>query len=136
MKFNEMYPSRFFKAEDLAQPLLVKIKEVKMEVVGGENDEKTEKPILYFVNQDKAVILNKTNATIIINITGSDDSDEWTGAHIELYKDTVMFHGTPTPCVRCREPKQQKKSKAAVTSAQPAGAPWEHEIPDFDEPRS
>jgi hypothetical protein len=34
LKFNDMFPSRFFKADDLAQPLTVKIKEVKIEPLG------------------------------------------------------------------------------------------------------
>jgi hypothetical protein len=133
LRYNQMFPSRFWKAEDLVQPLTVKIKEVKIESLGGENGE--EKPVVYFANEEKALALNKTNCVAIINAVGSDDTDDWRGQLIQLYKDTVMFHGQHTPCVRIRKP-QQQKPKAPVVEPEPATESWEEEeIPDFDEPR-
>jgi hypothetical protein len=127
LKFNDLYPSRFFKAEDVEAPLVVKIKELVIEKLDGESDE--QKPVLYFVNQAKSIVLNKTNATTIINLTGSDDVDDWIGVRIELYKDTVLFHGQRTPCVRIRAPRE-KKSGAQISDTS------EDDIPDSkdDEP--
>jgi hypothetical protein len=132
LKFNDMFPSRFFKADDLAQPLMVKIKEVKIERLGGDNGD--EKPVLYFINQEKGLALNKTNAVSIINATGSDDVDDWVGARIELYRDTVLFHGQRTPCVRVRKP-SEKKAKAPVAPPEAIADSWEEEIPDPGDPQ-
>src|SRR5438093_8585771 len=112
MKFNDMFPSRFFKAEDLDEPLVVKIKQVQIERLGGENGD--EKPVMSFVGQTKGLALNKTNAATIINIVGSDDVDDWIGAKVELYKDSVLFHGVPTSCVRVRNPSGKKLPPVTV----------------------
>jgi hypothetical protein len=130
LSFNDMFPSRFFKADDLAQPLVVKIREVTLEQLGNESSET--KPVLYFVNQDKALCLNKTNATAIINITGSENTDDWIGQRIELFKDTVMFRGQRTPAVRVRAPHRATAPASAVTDED--GAEADDSIPDPGEP--
>ena len=63
------------KADDLPHPLVVKVREVVMETLGGEGGDV--KPVVYFVNQDKQLALNKTNAEQIINITGVDETSQW-----------------------------------------------------------
>ena len=130
LKFNEMFPSRFFKADDLPQPLAVKIKEVHMEKLGDQNGD--EKPVLYFVGLDKALALNKTNASAIITIAGSDDTDNWIGCKIELYRDRVMFRGQRTAGIRVRPHTDNKSTPDGPTPAEPTR--WEKEIPDPSEP--
>src|SRR5262245_11825031 len=127
MKFNEMYPSRFLKADDLVQPLTVKIKEVVMEKLGGENGD--EKPVCYFTGQSKALALNKTNCEAIINIANSDDTDDWPGTKVELYKTTVMFHGQRTACVRIRK-LEGARSHATAVHATAAFPEPDDNVPD------
>ena len=129
LKFNEMFPSRFFKADDLPQPLAVKIKEVHMEKLGDQNGD--EKPVLHFVGLDKALALNKTNAGAIIRIAGSEDTDDWIGCKIELYRDIVMFRGQRTAGIRVRPP-DNRSTPDGTTPTEPKR--WEKEIPDPREP--
>jgi hypothetical protein len=127
MKFTDMFPSRFWKADDVTQPLIVKIRDVTMETLGGEGGDV--KPVVYFTGQEKALALNKTNAERIITIAGSDDSEAWVGVGMELYRDTVLFRGQRTPCVRIRKPRN--KPAVSPQSVRSDEAPWpEEDIPD------
>jgi hypothetical protein len=101
LNFNTMFPSRFVKAADLSAPIVVTIKKVVMEMLGGENSE--ERPILYF-EHGKPLVLNKTNAEAIINLVQSEEADDWIDTEIELFASMVLFHGQRTPCVRVRKP--------------------------------
>jgi len=103
MKFDELYPSRFLKGTDLDKPLTLKIKDVEIQRLGGEGGD--EKPVLSFVGHPKGLVLNKTNAATIATIVNSDDTDDWTGQRVELYKDSVLMHGQRTACVRIRAPR-------------------------------
>jgi hypothetical protein len=62
-----------------------------------------EKPIITFVGKDKGLVLNKTNATMIVDSYG-DESDVWVGKEIELYPDKVNYQGQIVPCLRVRIP--------------------------------
>ena len=103
MKFDELYPSRFLKATDLDKPLTLKIRDLEVQSLGGEGSE--EKPVLFFVGYPKGLVLNKTNAATIANIADSDDSDDWLGIKIELYRESILMHGERKACVRVRAPR-------------------------------
>jgi hypothetical protein len=97
---HTLFPSKYLRGTDLAQPVQVRVKHVSVEPVGPEREDK---PVAHFVGGEvKPVILNKTNCTALITITGSEDSDDWGGARVELYRDTVLMHGEATPCIRIR----------------------------------
>jgi hypothetical protein len=53
----------------------------------------------------KPMVLNKTNAAAIVQITGAEETDVWVGRQIELFAASTLFHGRPTPCVRVRPPR-------------------------------
>jgi hypothetical protein len=100
MTFDTMFPSRFCKASDfIERPLIVTIKSVALEKLGDSNEIK---PVVSFNDDVKPLVLNKTNAASIVNIVGSEQTDEWIGKQVELYSATTLFHGRPTPCVRVR----------------------------------
>ena len=110
MRFNSLFPSKWLKSDDLEQPCVLRIKDVTIEQVGGEGGDR--KPVVHFVGYDKALILNKTNGDAIASLVGSDDTDDWIGARIELYKAQTRVNGALVPCVRIREPRGT--SRAAV----------------------
>jgi hypothetical protein len=143
LSFSDTFPSRFFGAGDLAQPLVVEIREVKMEQVGHGNGKP--KPVLYFLNQDKALCLNTTNAATIVTLCGSEDVDEWVGQRIELFKEAVLVHGQRTPAVRVRAPHRAQAPSPAISddemseAREPASSrtekkpSWDEEADDFSE---
>ncbi len=98
MKMSGAFPSKFLKATDLDGEQLFVITEVKMEVVGQEQDEL---PVVYFGNVDKGLVLNKTNGATIAAGHG-DETDRWTGQPIVLFATTTDFKGQRVDCIRCR----------------------------------
>jgi hypothetical protein len=99
MKFDEMFPSKYLRGADLEKPLAVRIKSVSIELLGKEQEAK---PVCYFVGDVKPMILNKTNCATLITITGTEESDEWGGHRVELYRETIMMNGSRTPALRIR----------------------------------
>jgi hypothetical protein len=122
MKRSERFPGRYVKAADLKpEGAVVTMDRVEMEDVGQGNDKKT-KPVLYFKNASKALVLNSTNDEAIGKLFGDDDRD-WRGQRIVLYPTTTSFGGKLVECVRVRalddevveedeNPAPKKKSKA------------------------
>jgi hypothetical protein len=71
MKLNDIYPSQYLKAADIGdEPMSLTIDHVEM----VEMQDGTRKPALFFQEQDKGMILNRTNANAVAAIHG-DDTD-------------------------------------------------------------
>ncbi len=119
---DSVFPSHYLKASDLgdAQPV-VTIDRMATEPVGRD---KEIKPVLYFRGKDKGLILNKTNAGKIAQLTGSKDTDDWAGCQLRLYVTEVEFGGESVEAIRV---------KAAGVAAKPKAKPQHEPEPAADE---
>ena len=81
---------------------IVKVKAVEIETIQNAQG-KEEKPVMYFENGVKPLILNTTNMKAISKATGSDFLDEWVGKKLQLYVTLVSAFGDTTKAVRVRE---------------------------------
>ena len=116
MRMSAAFPSAYIKAADLmGKRIRVKMDRVEMEDVGGEL-----KPVMFFLGTDKKMIVNKTNASEIIDAYG-DDTEAWHGQLIELYEARVDFQGKKVAAVRVNA--MLGKPMAPVASAFDAQAP-------------
>ena len=116
MNFDELYPSKFLRAEDLADaPLPVTITGVTLEEIGNEK-----KVVMTFANVPKKLIVNKTNGKSVRKLYGAD-TDDWIGKKITLVPTMVDFKGESVEAIRIR---------AAATPKKPAVVQPE---PDFDD---
>lgn len=107
-KITEMLPSKYLKKEDCTPPILVTITGVSQENV-GQGDDMEEKWILSF-KETKGMVLNSTNLRLLEMITGSDDSDDWTGKQVVAYSDpNISFGGKLVGGIRLRAPKTAPK---------------------------
>lgn len=97
---QDAFPSNYLKASDIrgAEPV-VTIDHVAFEPVGRQREMKA---VLYFKGKDKGLVLNKTNATKITSLTGSPETDDWTGMRIKLYATETEFGGETVECVRIK----------------------------------
>jgi hypothetical protein len=113
---NEAFPSQYLNASDLrgGQPT-VTIQRVEFEPVG---QKKEMKPVVYFAGKSKGMVLNKTNSKTIVNLTGSPETNDWSGFAIKLYSCTVEFQGEPVESIRI---------KAAKAAPAPVVAPTKYE---------
>ncbi len=100
MKFDKMFPPKYLKTDDLVQPAIYTIREITVEVFGDDK-----KNVVYFIESEKGLVLNRTNAEVLRQLYG-DETDLWTGKKIVAYRDKVLFQGKTVPCCRLREPKK------------------------------
>lgn len=99
MRVSDAYPSTYLKAADLQnRNVNVIVDRVEYEKLGEEN-----KPVLYFKNKEKGMILNRTNANTISMVYG-DDTDDWEGGDLTLYSTRVDFQGKSVDAIRVRVP--------------------------------
>jgi hypothetical protein len=145
MRRSERFPSKYVQAADLpAQGVTVVIDHLKMEEVG---QEKHRKPVLYFRDKKKGLVVNSTNDQLIGELLGSDDDREWKGERICLYPTTTPFKGEMVACIRVRAadkvierdaaeeededpaPKPKKKSKPLPSKDEVDNSDLDDEIP-------
>lgn len=124
---NDAFPSNYLKASDLkgAQPV-VTIDRVEFEPVGRQ---KEMKPILYLTGKEKGIVLNKTNATTITNLTGSPDTDDWAGFQIKLYATHVEFGGEQVEAIRVKAAPRATARPTPLPAAPPVEPITDDDIP-------
>lgn len=120
---DSVFPSNYLKASDLGQKqVVVTIDRMEIEAIGRN---KEMKPVLYFTGKQKGLVLNKTNAAKIAALTGSKDTDDWTGCQIRLYATEVEFGGEAVEAIRV-------KSAASAEHA-PKPAPKSEPVSELDD---
>jgi hypothetical protein len=110
--------SKYLRATDLDKEMKFKIKSATDEVVGT-GDDKEHRLIIGFTNDERGLVLNRTNRRILREAFG-DVVDSWIGKVIAVYPTSVDFRGKLVPALRVRIP--PPKQPAAATSPQPASS--------------
>lgn len=98
MNLDQMFPSNYLKASDVEHSPVVTIKSLEFETLKGENGDE-EKPIVYFNEFDKGMVLNKTNGNTIGGLYGRE-TDAWIGQRIMLFAADVDAYGKTTRAIR------------------------------------
>lgn len=98
---NDLFPSRFIKSADIGDTdTVLTISKVAMEDLGYGDGQDT-KPVVYFQEIDKGLVMNKTNAESIGQLYG-ERIDGWPGKKITLFTTEVSFQGKPMLGIRVR----------------------------------
>lgn len=84
------------------EPILT-IHSIKTEDVKDQNGKTESCMVCYWVEDEKPMILNKTNCKIIEKLYGSPHIEDWVGSRIQLYSAKVKAFGTTTTGVRVRD---------------------------------
>lgn len=128
-RINDLFPSKYLKASDLMPlkqrgqlPVQVRISHVAQENIGLDDAQKKLKPVVYFIGKDKGLVLNRTNADVLIEATGSDDTDAWQNLVIGLDVQKDKYKGAPVDCLRFVHVRQQRQPQPSAAVAAPATA--------------
>lgn len=116
---NELFPSNRLKAEDAEHEDLI----LTIDHVDVETFDNGAKPVLYFRNEKRSLVLNKTNAQTIAKLHGND-TDQWAGKRIALYATEVEFKGDTVLGLRVR----LRAPKPAAAKPVPAGTDDDDEL--------
>lgn len=113
MNIDEAFPGKYIKASDLqGRDVPVVITAVEFEKVGDGS-----KPVVYFRNRDRGLVLNKTNARTIAEIYG-DETEDWISKEITLWPTRTDYAGKMMPCIRIRYPNDTKPQNSQQNNLQ------------------
>jgi hypothetical protein len=131
MKKRDAYPSKYFKATDFPdKPMVLKIEMTRLEPFEN-NGKSEEKLVMYFVGQKSGLVVGPTVWEQIADVTGSDDTEDWPGHWLELYRDKTPFGGKMVDCIRVRKPGTPPPSKGKAKKPKPDPKPdFDDAIPD------
>jgi hypothetical protein len=106
-----MFPGNFVAAVELkGRDATVTISAVEKADLPREGSSKKDVcPVLSFAETPKKMVLNKTNASTIVGLYGSQ-AKEWVGKRITLYPTTTKFGGEIVDCIRVRPDAPPEKS--------------------------
>jgi hypothetical protein len=128
MNINSAFPSNYLKAADLGgngRRVTVTIESVEMEDIGD-----TDKPVVYFKDKKKGLVLNKTNSNMIAEIANSEETDNWTGVQVTLYSTKTDFQGRRVDAIRVEPPVKNNSSRAMQEQVPP---PSDNDRPPDDD---
>src|SRR6516225_9290698 len=113
MRKNQAYPSKYYKAKEYPDDwtLIVEIEMARLEPFENGRD-KTKKLVVYFRRQKSGLVCGPVLFDQIADVTGEDDSDNWPGHRVTLFRDITDFQGKDTPCIRVRAPDAPPKKPA------------------------
>lgn len=102
MKIDQYFPSKYVTAADIKPggPVTLTIRGLAVEDV-GDNEHK---PVLYFSEAKKGMVLNVTNARLAAEALNDDEVDNWVGQQITLAVTTVPFQGKLVDAIRVQSP--------------------------------
>ena len=108
--------SKYFKAADIPQEKKLRIKDVTEEEIGVGRD-KERKLCVWFTNDTRGLVLNRTNNRTLRGAFG-DACDGWKGKIIVVFPTRDDFRGRMVPVLRVRIP--SPKQPAAARNGQTA----------------
>jgi hypothetical protein len=125
--FDDLYGSKFLGAADLnGQRKRVKIVDTEVSDLREKDGSTKRKYIVWFETEDKALVLNKTNAMRLAQAFGKA-REAWNGAVIELYSEMTTLGKEGIRLRPVRPPQQQKPQT-------PPPPPPEEDPPFDDDP--
>lgn len=123
MKGNDVFPSKYLKAEDLDGDLTVTISGVRLETMKDKKGDDEQKPVASFKEVKKGLVLNKTNWAAIAKQHG-DESDDWAGKQITLTVLEVDSFGDVVQAIRVKAVKIAPKKTNGAAPAPDMKADW------------
>lgn len=128
---QELFPSDWLGAPDLAgKDVVVTISKVDRAELYTPRKGKSVKVIIEFTGKRKRLVCNKTNASTIAKLHGTEVL-KWVGKAITLYPTTCQNGPQTVPCIRVREiaprqgstpPPVSDEEAAAIRAAEVAAA--------------
>jgi hypothetical protein len=123
--------SKYLNAKDLTQEKTLRIKSVTAEMVRRGNGQE-QRPIVWFTNHDKGLVLNVTNLRTLRGVFG-DNMETWKGKVIVIYPTQTDFVGKVVDALRIRIP-PPKQATVGNGKRKTADAPAEEVLPPEPKP--
>jgi hypothetical protein len=118
---SEFDRSKYMKAVDTKTEKKFRIKSVTAEEIGTNKERKL---IVWFANDDRGLVLNKTTNRVLRGAFG-DDVSGWANKVVVLFPTTDNLRGQMVPAIRVRipPPKQAAAGNGSATATKAAEPP-------------
>jgi hypothetical protein len=127
-KLSEIYGGNYLKADDIKDRGDVNVVIENVSIMDADDGKK--KAVLHFKGKDKTLVLNVTNANMVDELLGSDDTDEWIGRRICLYTTKVDFQGKRVLAIRVKAARVEAAKGRAVKPPPEPEPETDPDIPD------
>jgi hypothetical protein len=106
MKLDQLFPTRYATGADLnGKAFTFTVAAVSMEQMHSQPGKPAEaKPVLYFKETQKGIVLTRPLAMQIAEILRSTDTDEWTGKKVTIYPQPLIVAGQHRVAIRAKTP--------------------------------
>jgi hypothetical protein len=95
----------YLKKEDLSDSVDTELLWVKEQTVTAPGKDTTIRLVAHFDGLQKVLVLKAANCETLLEITGTDDPNEWKDVAVQLYVDPdVKYGGKKTGGIRIRKP--------------------------------
>jgi hypothetical protein len=103
MKISELYPKKYANGEDLkGQAFTLVVNKVSMETMHPQpGSPAATKPVIYFEQTQKGIILGPALARQIAGLLG-DDTDTWKGKKVTIFPQPMRVAGRDVIAIRAR----------------------------------
>lgn len=88
---------------DSGQDMVLTIRSVKREMITGTGGKQEECTVCRWEEEQKPMILNRTNCKTISKVCGSPYIEKWAGHRIQIYATTTRMGGETVECLRIRD---------------------------------
>jgi len=118
MRKDEACPSKYFRAKDYPDDWsqTVEIETARRETFQNGRDDRL---VVYFVRMRSGLTVGVTVWDQLVEATGQDDTDNWKGHRVTLFRDWTTYKGNPVQCIRVRKPDEPAKKKPAAKDDKP-----------------
>ena len=97
--------AQYLKKEDLSEPVDTELLWVKEEKVPTPGKGTRTRAVAYFEGLSKGLVLNNSNGETLLEMTGTEDPNEWKDVALQLYVDPdVTYGGKKIGGIRIRKP--------------------------------
>ena len=115
--------SKYFKAADVPSEKKLRIKDVTEEYI-GEGKDKERKLVVWFTNDKRGLVLNRTNNRTLRGAFG-DACDGWKGKIVVVFPTQDDFRGRMVPVLRVRIPPPKEANGQPAAKPMPVAPPDE-----------
>jgi hypothetical protein len=103
MRVELLFPSKYIRCADLRGKDVTKtIAKVQVDALQMKGGKKEKKPVIYFSDSEKMLVLNKTNAMAIAKYLGPE-TDAWAGKQVTLMPAKDRMGPDIVDCVRIKD---------------------------------
>lgn len=103
MNVHDLFPTRFIAAADLnGKAFTLTIRSITLEDMQSHDNKTVTKPVAWFTNAAKGLVLNRTNCMTVAELYGPE-TDLWAGKAITIYATKVRAFGKLEDAIRIKE---------------------------------